>query len=147
MSNKFTVAPNPCATCPYRKDTPSGIWAQEEYDKLPEWDEPMALRGVFLCHNGCKDTKDKMLCRGWFEVHRDNISVKLAEFKTELTKANRKPTKVPLYASGAEARAAGMAEIELPSDEAFEAMGKITEKRERLKRKATNGRADSKRPK
>jgi hypothetical protein len=28
----------PCPSCPYRKDVPSGVWAPEEYDKLPAYD-------------------------------------------------------------------------------------------------------------
>ena len=49
---KLSVAKVPCGSCPYRRDVPSGIWEQHEYDKLPEydgqtWEQNPAL---FLCH-------------------------------------------------------------------------------------------------
>lgn len=45
-------APQPCASCPYRRDVPSGIWAAEEYAKLPAYDAdtPFQPPHLFLCH-------------------------------------------------------------------------------------------------
>lgn len=45
-------AKNPCGSCPYRRDVPSGIWSEEEYDKLPQYDLPTGDQppNVFLCH-------------------------------------------------------------------------------------------------
>jgi hypothetical protein len=131
---KFTCAPNPCATCPYRKDVPSGVWAKEEYDKLPNWDNIMG-RGVFLCHNGSADTKGKVLCRGWMEVHEQNIFVRLAMAQTKFNDANIKPTKVPLYKSGAAARKAGLRDLNRPNLKAMAAVAKIEQRRAKLKAK------------
>ena len=32
--NKQEVRSQPCSSCPYRKDVPSGVWAHHEYEKL-----------------------------------------------------------------------------------------------------------------
>jgi hypothetical protein len=37
-SEALTCAARPCASCPYRKDVPSGIWAAHEYTKLLAYD-------------------------------------------------------------------------------------------------------------
>ena len=37
---RLHVAPLACATCPYRRNTPSGIWDRVEYEKLALYDEP-----------------------------------------------------------------------------------------------------------
>lgn len=65
----------PCGTCPYRRDVPSGVWAAEEYDKLPGYDGdvPDQLRagamGLFMCHQ-----RDGCLCGGWLMAHGpDNL--------------------------------------------------------------------------
>lgn len=109
----LNCAPNPCNTCPYRKDTPPGIWAREEYDKLPRWDDPMSFAGTFICHND-----PDSVCRGWLEVHYDNMNVRMQCFHIKWTEANKKPCDVELYASGAEARRAGIKGIKKPSREA-----------------------------
>lgn len=125
MSTSFEILPNPCDTCPYRKDTPPGIWDKQEYDKLPQWDDPMAVIGTFGCHNG----KGKTVCRGWFEVHKDNLSVRIVENRIKWNEKNRYPTKVPLYRSGAEARRAGLKGIKHPPPRAMIAIHKIKERR------------------
>ena len=113
---KYRINPNPCETCPYRKDTPSGIWAAEEYRKLPQYDIQFAMPGTFLCHNGAPKPEDnRTLCRGWVEVHDQNLNVRLACAQTEWTEESLKPTKVPLYKSGEEAARAGMRRIKNPS--------------------------------
>ncbi|MFD7961193.1 DUF6283 family protein [Streptomyces zaomyceticus] len=33
-------APRPCASCPYRRDVPSGVWSRGDYVKLPLYDGP-----------------------------------------------------------------------------------------------------------
>jgi hypothetical protein len=43
----------PCSSCPYRIDTPPGVWASEEYEKLPQYsptDGQVPALGIFLCH-------------------------------------------------------------------------------------------------
>ncbi|WP_336794377.1 DUF6283 family protein [Gordonia malaquae] len=45
-------APRPCESCPYRRDVPSGVWAESEYEKLRAYDAPTGEQPVrlFLCH-------------------------------------------------------------------------------------------------
>lgn len=124
--NALKCNPNPCSTCPYRKDTPPGIWAREEYEKLPAWDHEMAFAGIFLCH-----TDSAALCRGWIEVHERNISVRIAMFKVEWTPENREPTRVPLYASGMAAMRAGLSGVVKPSRTAKKAIAGILTRRAR----------------
>ena len=68
---------NPCPTCPYRRDVPSGIWDESEYAKLELYDEPTDRRlpqtALFLCH-----TTPESPCRGWLTVHRESVAVRLA---------------------------------------------------------------------
>lgn len=110
---RIPVRDHPCGSCPYRKDTPSGVWHPEEYAKLPAWDDPMELSaGVFLCHS-----KKESACRGWFEVHHENIGVRIAA-ATRLTVNRREPTTIPLYASGAEACKAGLRGVKRPKADA-----------------------------
>ena len=97
-SGKLHLNPNPCDTCPYRKDTPSGIWHESEYKKLPAWDNPMAFAGVFHCHSQTEERQT--VCRGWLEVHHDNLQVRLCvATQIEFNEHNGEPTKVPLYPS------------------------------------------------
>lgn len=113
-------AARPCGTCPYRKDVPSGIWSQEEYDKLPLYDgetheQPMA---AFGCHQ-----QDGHLCAGWVGCHdmTQNLSIRLeARFlgDEEYDRILDYESPVPLHASGAEAREHGMRELHNPSPKA-----------------------------
>ena len=129
MNNKpLNCAPNPCNSCPYRKDTPPGIWAREEYDKLPAWDDKMSFAGVFHCHNA-----PDAVCRGWLEVHQDNLSVRLTTFRINWDDSNSQPTKVALYASGEEARRAGIKGIKRPSLRARLKIGQILARRRKRK--------------
>lgn len=124
-------APNPCDSCPYRKDTPPGVWAAAEYRKLPAWDDPMQMKaGVFLCHNGDR----KLACRGWLEVHHENLGVRLALMtgRIDLGK-HSKPTKVLLYKSGAEACDAGLKGVKRPGKKAKDVIVKLTVQRSRKK--------------
>lgn len=51
---RLHVAPRTCSTCPYRRDTPPGIWDAAEYRKLPAYDQdpPAIPDGIveFHCH-------------------------------------------------------------------------------------------------
>jgi hypothetical protein len=120
MSEVLPPAKNPCGTCPYRKDVPSGVWAEEEYAKLPRYDgetitQPM---GLFLCHQ-----KDGSLCAGWVGCHDmdENFALRLhAHSMTEQTMEAifDYKTEVPLWGSGREAAEHGLAEVEAPSPQA-----------------------------
>ena len=129
MPKTLGCAANPCSSCPYRKDTPAGVWAAEEYKKLPEWDKPMTL-GVFMCHQGNR----RLACRGWLEVHHENIGVRLALMRGAIDLGKHpEPTKVPLYKSGAEACKAGLKGVHRPSRKAQEVIVKLTVKLDRKK--------------
>lgn len=120
----------PCASCPYRKSVPSGIWHPSEYAKLERYDAPMPEQpvAVFTCHQGDHDA-----CAGWLG-HRDptdllavrlgivagHVDVSCAEYTTS----------VPLFSSGAEAAAHGTADTLDPSDAARTAIEKIVRTRQ-----------------
>lgn len=123
MSEKLIVPANPCSTCPYRKDVPSGVWAREEYDKLPQWDDPMNFAGTFLCHQADR----KAICRGWAEVHGNNFNCRVAVSLAH--NISEEPSRYPLYKSGAEARRAGIKALDKPSAKACAAISKIIAKR------------------
>jgi hypothetical protein len=120
MSEVLPPAKNPCGTCPYRKDVPSGVWAEEEYAKLPPYDgdtitQPM---GLFMCHQA-----DGRLCAGWCGVHDmdHNFALRLhAHNMTEptLVAVLDYSTEVPLWESGQAAHDHGMAEVDEPTWEA-----------------------------
>jgi hypothetical protein len=123
----------PCASCPYRKDVPSGVWHEEEYDKLPNYDgeigEQIEKEGYtpFGCHQG-----DGSICSGWLG-HRDPldlIAVRLGISNGQLDPSCAEyTTTVPLFESGAEASEHGKREIEHPSDKAIATSEKIVRKR------------------
>ena len=130
-------APAPCGSCPYRLDTPAGVWSADEYDKLPEfdgetWEQPAS---VFLCHqqNGC-------LCAGWVAVHdmENNMGMRFALASGMLTPATAAraidyTTTVPLHPSGRAAAEFGKGEIETPSPRAIQLVQKLDRKQKRQK--------------
>jgi Family of unknown function (DUF6283) len=141
----LAVAKNPCSTCPYRKDTPPGVWSADEYEKLRLYDEPEfdpdypeAMRlpefAAFLCHHSLTQPGDT-LCRGWLTVHSDSVAVRLTVAKGAVTWDQvDAPVTVELYASGNEAADAGEVAIEAPSWAAVRAAQRLLAKRERAGR-------------
>lgn len=126
-------APAPCGSCPYRLDVPSGIWAAEEYDKLPRYDGPLWTQppAAFFCHQ-----QDGRLCAGWVGCHDmdDSFGLRMAELnglvsEEAATAALNYETSVPLFSSGAEAAAHGRAEIEQPSVKARTVVEKLRSRR------------------
>jgi hypothetical protein len=126
-------ADKPCISCPYRRDVPSGVWAANEYDKLPRYDEPTWSQppAVFLCHQ-----VDGRVCAGWAGCHDTDelLSLRVAGVSESMTMEEIEATRdyvspVPLFASGAEAREHGLAELETPSVEAGELAQRILRKR------------------
>lgn len=122
---------NPCASCPFRRDVPSGVWAESEYDKLPDYDgsttdQAMAgAVGVFLCHNDPAAS----VCAGWSALADDNtLALRMARFTdkdVDVEAILDYATDVPLFASGAEAAEHGKREITAPSDKAVKTIGKV----------------------
>lgn len=131
MADVLTVRRSPCPSCPYRRDVPSGIWDAANYAMLPRYDGEaieQAAAGayaVFMCHQGADE-----LCAGW-AGHRadpnDLLALRFSVLMGETAPAAlRYSTPVPLFASGAEAAAHGLRDIDHPGPEALAAQAKIT---------------------
>lgn len=114
------VAKAPCKSCPYRRDVPSGVWAAQEYAKLPGYDGDMldqlaaGATALFLCHQ-----QDGNLCAGWLHTHGENGLLALrmhgGEVKPEIWDY---ASPVPCFASGSEAAEHGLADINAPGKNA-----------------------------
>lgn len=132
----------PCRACPYRRDVPSGLWAEHEYDKLSDYDKPTAEQpmAVFACH-----ATPETYCHGWAVVHMnrggdpgdphghpyDLLALRLSMI-TGRWDGVMPDESVPLFASGAEAAAHGKAEIDSPSPEAKAAVARLIRRYPRL---------------
>jgi len=121
----------PCASCPYRRDVPSGVWSEGEYVKLPSYDGEITDQienggmATFGCHQA-----DGHLCAGWVG-HRDPyelIALRLAVGSGHVDEAVFDyKTDVPLFCSGQEACDHGMAEIDAPGEKADRIIRKLLE--------------------
>jgi hypothetical protein len=121
-------------SCPYAEEVPSGIWDEGEYAKLPPYDEPTYAQpgGLFLCHQQDKGSERARVCSGWAGCHdmSQNLALRMAVVAGEVSVEDAQAvadyvSPVPLFASGAEAAAHGLREIETPGAEAVEAIRKI----------------------
>ena len=114
----------PCGSCPYRRDVPSGVWDQVEYDKLPLYDGDTGSQSwaLFMCHQ-----QDGCLCGGWLATHGTDELLALRVNQVHLSTFKYK-TKVPVFASGAEARAHGMRDIEAVGEKAERVIKKLERK-------------------
>jgi Family of unknown function (DUF6283) len=110
----------PCSSCPYRRDVPSGIWEAEEYAKLPGYDGDVPEQidagalGVFMCHQA-----DGQICAGWAGCHdmANSLAIRLATPEVDPAIVDyRSP--VPLFGSGAEAAEHGMRDVAAPGEAA-----------------------------
>lgn len=122
-------AARPCGSCPYRCDVPSGIWALDEYAKLPEYDRPTGEQpiGVFVCHR-----QDGRACAGWVAVHDMDhcLAVRLGAATGTIADPEAflaYETDVPLFGSGLEAARHGVEAINDPGPEARRVMDKLRE--------------------
>ena len=121
----------PCGSCPYRRDCPSGIWDQSEYDKLKQYDAETFAQppGVFMCHD---KRDDVTLCRGWLDTHPkdQSLALRLAVSIGEAEEAifDLPPSGVPVFESGAAAAAHGMKGIRRPSVKAIKMISKLQRK-------------------
>lgn len=126
-------AKNPCGSCPYRVDVPSGVWHPDEYAKLPAYDEDTMAQpyGVFLCHQ-----VTGAACAGWAGCHdmTQSLALRLAIGTGRVDEATADAildytTDVPLFSSGREAAEHGLARVDAPTPDAVRAMDKITRRR------------------
>lgn len=129
MSEVRPPAKNPCGSCPYRRDVPAGVWAEEEYAKLPPYDEETASQPhrLFLCHQ-----QDGSICAGWAGCHDmdSNLAARIAAATHHIDASVHDAlldytTEVPLFASGAEAAAHGRSGIEEPDEKARRTIDKV----------------------
>lgn len=142
---KLTVAKRPCSACPYRRDVPSGIWAAEEYAKLPAYDRETGEQppGVFLCHDGDRRSQ---VCLGWAQCHPVDhlLSLRIMAMVgcdvSAVVEAGRATPPVPLFGSGAEAAAHGLAELISPGAAAQAAIGRLRRRLSRADRRRVNAR-------
>lgn len=131
----------PCSSCPYRCDVPSGLWAFAEYEKLREYDAPTSQQpwAVFMCHA----TPDHY-CNGWALCHQNRgpdpddpasrhpfalFALRLSrEWDGVLPEGT-----VPLFASGNDAADHGQRDISEPTQEARDAVARLSRKYPRLR--------------
>ena len=121
---------NPCASCPFRQNVPSGVWDESEYEKLKEYDgetHEQTSVATFLCHHG-----DGQVCSGWLG-HRDPLDMLAVRIGISLGKLDPSvaeyTTSVPLFETGAAAAEHGMKEIEAPGPKAAETIKKVIKRR------------------
>jgi hypothetical protein len=124
---------HPCASCPYRVDVPAGVWAEEEYHKLPGYDRETMHQPpvVFLCHQ-----RNGHICSGWAGCHDmgQSLGVRFAVMSGALTGDDIDAlfdyeSPVRLFGSGAEAAEHGLSGVDSPDDRAVEAIGKLKRRR------------------
>lgn len=109
------VPANPCSSCPYRCDTPAGVWHPDEYRRLHAYDESPGPLAVFLCHHS--PTLDRpAVCRGWLGVHDDGIATRLAVARGDLPPWTWPDVTVDLYETSSDAAEAGL--VDGPPDDA-----------------------------
>lgn len=122
-------ARQPCPSCPYRLDVPSGIWTADEYDKLPPFDADTMYQPprLFLCHQ-----LDDRLCAGWVGCHDmdHTLAVRIAVIEGRIDgdlidAVLDYVSPVPLWPSGEAAAEHGKADIEDPSPDAVRLIGKV----------------------
>lgn len=128
---RLHVAPRPCNTCPYRTDTPPGIWHESEYRKLAAYDRGFSDGGpmaVFRCHQQTA-TGVPSVCVGWLGCHSyDSTAVRMALATGQLEPGDVEAAEncgVELYASGTEAAAAGLAGVADPDEDAQDRIAKL----------------------
>lgn len=126
----------PCRSCPYRRDVPSGVWAKEEYAKLPGYDGDTGQQldagamGAFFCHQ-----QSGRLCAGWVGCHdmNESLGLRLAAMHGSISERDVEAafdyvSPVPLFDSGAEAAAHGLAQLEEPGEQARRTIDRLERK-------------------
>jgi hypothetical protein len=130
----ITPRRRPCASCPYRRDVPSGLWTAEEYDKLPRYDGTIAEQamagatGVFFCHQQAGH-----LCAGWVGCHdmHDNLAVRIHPDPIDFDTVLAYESPVALFGSGGEAAEHGKRDITNPGPSARRKIGQLLTQQDR----------------
>jgi hypothetical protein len=143
VTDRLHVPKVACPSCPYRKDTPPGVWDPSEYAKLERYDEPdfrdpdckvdpmtyIPEISVFHCHQE-KATGKPTVCRGWVSVHRHSVGVRVGIATGALEPSDVPEDAEPLYyETGAQAAAAGLSGCDEPSPEAEVVQAKLLRSR------------------
>lgn len=122
----------PCASCPYRKNVPSGVWHEEEYAKLPPYDAETGEQPLmpFMCHQ-----QDGCVCSGWlgYGDPQDLLAVRLGIAFGHLDPSCADySTAVELHASGTAAAEHGLRDIEAPDARAVKTIEKLIRSNDNL---------------
>lgn len=128
MSEKLAPRKTPCASCPYRRDVPSGVWDHAQYEVLRKYDGSTTdqavanATAVFMCHQA-----DDHLCSGWVGCHDmyESLALRIHCKDVDVDAVLAYESPVPLFGSGAEAADHGQQNIENPGAEACAAIRKI----------------------
>lgn len=127
--------PNPCNSCPYRKDTPLAIWDKEEYEKLPDYDAETFTQPIapFLCHH--TEGGGETLCRGWVDVHNyELLALRMLAVQRRLGPEFKIGTStVELYGSGVEVLVANLEAMESPNEEAKRKIASLVKRYKRIR--------------
>lgn len=130
MSEKRGPAKRPCGSCPYRRDTPSGVWHVSEYLKLPLYDQDTGYQpeAAFFCHQ-----QDGHLCAGWVGTH-DTLELLALRLPfhglsgEELDRTHEYVSPVPLFSSGIEACVHGVRNYNDPDSKAIRLADRLEKK-------------------
>jgi len=131
----------PCASCPYRRDVPSGVWHVSEYEKLPPYDNDTAEQpmGLFMCHQ-----QNERVCSGWVGCHdmQESMALRIAFSMAVVSQEDYEAMldyqcPVPLFASGHNAAIHGLRDVADPSEGAQRAIDKLEARRRRRESDAT----------
>lgn len=134
--SKLQFNNRPCSSCPYRKDCPSGVWHEQEYLKLAEYDKETGEQptATFLCHDA---DREQTMCRGWLDthdkVHLMALRLAMAMRRIEPSIIDLPHSDIPTFASGQEAMIHGLENLEEPSMEATELIRKLKHRHPELK--------------
>jgi hypothetical protein len=58
--------PEPCGSCPYRRDAEIELWDESEFERVLEHDRNELAGSVFLCHKFRRTPEIGTVCAGWF---------------------------------------------------------------------------------
>jgi hypothetical protein len=114
---------------------PSGIWAPEEYAKLPRFDGTTGEQaeagafGAFMCHSS-----PERVCAGWAGCHdmEENLAIRMPGSGVDAGACRRYVSPVPLFGSGAEAAEHGLRDVDEPGADArrkAEQLSRLIERR------------------
>ena len=132
MSDLKPPAPRPCGSCPYRVDVPAGLWAAEEYHRLPAYDRDTMGQPAapFACHQ-----QDGRMCAGWVACHDQGqlLSLRiwgLSASAEDIDAVLDYETDVEVFDSGQEAAEHGLSGVAAPDARARRMIATLTRKQE-----------------